>query len=216
MYLISFYILVFLLGGIPFGLLISRYWLKIDIRQQGSGNIGMTNVIRVGGKLPGLLTFLLDFGKGSLSIILAKIFVMPIINEIESQKIFLSLTGVIVVCGHVFSVFLRFKGGKGISTLFGVLAVLNLNIGICAAGIWLAIFLWKRISSLSGITMLTLLPLLFLIMPWIKNESPVWSVFFLFLLLSFLLVYKHLENIKRLLRGQEGQLSASKNNDVHS
>ena len=216
MYLLSFYILVFLLGGIPFGLLISRYWLKIDIRQQGSGNIGMTNVMRVGGKLPGLLTFLLDFGKGSLSIILAKIFVMPMINEIESQTFFLSLTGVIVVCGHVFSVFLRFKGGKGISTLFGVLAVLNLNIGICAAGIWLAIFLWKRISSLSGITMLTLLPLLFLIMPWIKNESPVWSVFFLFLLLSFLLVYKHLENIKRLLRGQEGQLSASKNNDVHS
>ena len=216
MYLISFYILVFLLGGIPFGLLISRYWLKIDIRQQGSGNIGMTNVMRVGGKLPGLLTFLLDFGKGSLSIILAKIFVMPLINEIETQKIFLSLAGVIVVCGHVFSVFLRFKGGKGISTLFGVLAVLNLNIGICAAGIWLAIFLWKRISSLSGITMLTLLPLLFLIMPWIKNESPVWPVFFLFLLLSFLLVYKHLENIKRLLRGQEGQLSASKNNDVHN
>ena len=216
MYLISFYILVFLLGGIPFGLLISRYWLKIDIRQQGSGNIGMTNVMRGGGKLPGLLTFLLDFGKGSLSIILAKIFVMPMINEIETQKIFLSLAGVIVVCGHVFSVFLRFKGGKGISTLFGVLAVLNLNIGICAAGIWLAIFLWKRISSLSGITMLTVLPLLFLIMPWIKNESPVWAVFFLFLLLSFLLVYKHLENIKRLLRGQEGQLSASKNNDVHS
>ena len=216
MYLISFYILVFLLGGIPFGLLISRYFLKIDIRQQGSGNIGMTNVMRVGGKLPGLLTFLLDFGKGSLSIILAKIFVMPMINEIETQKIFLSLAGVIVVCGHVFSVFLRFKGGKGISTLFGVLAVLNLNIGICAAGIWLAIFLWKRISSLSGITMLTLLPLLFLLMPWIKNESPVWSVFFLFLLLSSLLVYKHLENIKRLLKGQEGQLSASKNNDVHS
>ena len=216
MYLISFYILVFLLGGIPFGLLISRYWLKIDIRQQGSGNIGMTNVMRVGGKLPGLLTFLLDFGKGSMSIILAKIFVMPMINEIETQKIFLSLAGVIVVCGHVFSVFLRFKGGKGISTLFGVLAVLNLNIGICAASIWLAIFLWKHISSLSGITMVTLLPLFFLIMPWIKNESPVWSVFLLFLLLSFLLVYKHLENIKRLLRGQEGQLSASKNNDVHS
>ena len=215
MYLISFYILVFLLGGIPFGLLISRYLLKIDIRQQGSGNIGMTNVMRVGGKLPGLLTFLLDFGKGSLAVLLAKIYVMPMINEIETQNVFLSLAGIIVVCGHVFSVFLCFKGGKGISTLFGVLAVLNLNISICAAIVWLTIFFWKHISSLSGITMLTLLPLLFLIMPWIKNESPVWSVFFLFLLLSFLLVYKHRENIKRLLRGQEGQLRASKNNDVH-
>ena len=216
MYLISFYILVFLLGGIPFGLLISHYWLKIDIRQQGSGNIGMTNVMRVGGKLPGLLTFLLDFGKGSLAILLAKTFVMPMINEIENQKIFLSLAGIIVVCGHVFSVFLRFKGGKGISTLFGVLAVLNLNIGFCAAGIWLAMFFWKNISSLSGITMLTVLPWLFLILPWLKNESPVWSVFFLFLLLSFLLVYKHRENIKRIFKGHEGQLTASKNNNSHN
>ena len=216
MYLISFFILVFLLGGIPFGLLISRYWLKIDIRQQGSGNIGMTNVMRVGGKLPGLLTFLLDFVKGSLSIILAKIFVMPMINEIETQKIFLSLAGVIVVCGHVFSVFLRFKGGKGISTLFGVLAVLHVNICICAAILWLVMFFWKHISSLSGITMLTVLPWLFLLIPWLKNESPVWPVFFLFLLLSSLLVYKHLENLKRLLKGQEDQLSTSKNNDLHN
>ena len=216
MSLISFYILVFLLGGIPFGLLISRYWLKIDIRQLGSGNIGMTNVMRVGGKLPGFLTFVLDFGKGSVAVLLAKTFIPALVIDFETQKIFLSLAGVIVVCGHVFSVFLRFKGGKGISTLFGVLAVLHVNIGICAAILWLVMFFWKHISSLSGITMLTLLPLLFLIMPWIKNESPVWSVFFLFLLLSFLLVYKHLENIKRLLRGQEGQLSASKNNDVHS
>ena len=216
MYLISFFILVFLLGGIPFGLLISRYWLKIDIRQQGSGNIGMTNVMRVGGKLPGLLTFVLDFGKGSVAVLLAKTFIPALVIDTETQKIFLSLAGVIVVCGHVFSVFLRFKGGKGISTLFGVLAVLNLNIGICAAIVWLAMFFWRHISSLSGFTMLTVLPWLFLLIPWLNNESPVWPVFFLFLLLSSLLVYQHLENIKRLLRGKEGQLSASKNNDVHN
>ena len=216
MYLISFFILVFLLGGIPFGLLISRYWLKIDIRQQGSGNIGMTNVMRVGGKLPGLLTFVLDFGKGSVAVLLAKTFIPALVIDIETQKIFLSLAGVIVVCGHVFSVFLRFKGGKGISTLFGVLAVLNVNIGICAAIVWLVMFFWKHISSLSGITMLTALPWLFLLIPWVKNESPVWPVFFLFLLLSSLLVYKHLENLKRLLKGQEGQLSKSKNNDLHN
>ena len=216
MYLISFFILVFLLGGIPFGLLISRYWLKIDIRQQGSGNIGMTNVMRVGGKLPGLLTFVLDFGKGSVAVLLAKTFIPALVIDFETQKIFLSLAGVIVVCGHVFSVFLRFKGGKGISTLFGVLAVLHLNICICAASVWLAMFLWKHISSLAGITMLTVLPWLFLLIPWVKNESPVWPVFFLFLLLSSLLVYKHLENLKRLLKGQEGQLSASKNNDLNN
>ena len=204
------------MGGIPFGLLISRYWLKIDIRQKGSGNIGMTNVMRVGGKLPGLLTFVMDFGKGILAVMLAKTFITQMLIDIEDQNFFLNLTGVIVVCGHVFSVFLRFKGGKGISTLFGVLAVLNLNICICAAIVWLSMFFWKHISSLSGITMITVLPWLFLLVPWLKNELPVWPVFFLFLLLSFLLVYKHLENIKRLLKGQEGQLSTSKNNDVHN
>tara|TARA_E500000331_G_scaffold345819_1_gene383855 strand:- start:86 stop:736 length:651 start_codon:yes stop_codon:yes gene_type:complete len=216
MYLISFFILVYLIGGIPFGLLISRYWLKIDIRKQGSGNIGMTNVMRVGGKLPGLLTFILDFGKGALAVMLAKTFIPSVVIDIETQGIFSSLAGVLVVFGHVFSVFLGFKGGKGISTLFGVLAVLNLNIGICSACVWLVIFFWKHISSLSGITMLIVLPWFFLLIPWLKNELPVWPVFFLFLLLSSLLVYKHLENIKRLLKGQESQLSTSKNNNIHN
>ena len=68
MFQIGFFILIFLLGSIPFGFLISRYWLKIDIRSQGSGNIGMTNVMRVGGKWPGIVTFVLDFGKGSLAV----------------------------------------------------------------------------------------------------------------------------------------------------
>ena len=210
MFQIGFYILIFLLGSVPFGLLISRYWLKIDIRQQGSGNIGMTNVMRVGGKLPGILTFLLDFGKGSLAVLLAQT-AFPVSEiEPETQLIFLSIAGVVVVCGHVFSLFLRFKGGKGISTLFGVLAILELNVGICAAFVWAGMFFWKRVSSLSAITMLVVLPWLFLLIPWLQNETPVWTVFFLFLLLSSLLIFKHRENIRRLLKGQEGQLSSNK------
>ncbi|MCH2266087.1 MAG: glycerol-3-phosphate 1-O-acyltransferase PlsY [SAR324 cluster bacterium] len=210
MFQIGFYILIFLLGSVPFGLLISRYWLKIDIRQQGSGNIGMTNVMRVGGKLPGILTFLLDFGKGSLAVLLAQT-AFPVSEiEPETQLIFLSIAGVVVVCGHVFSLFLRFKGGKGISTLFGVLAILELNVGICAAFVWAGMFFWKRVSSLSAITMLVVLPWLFLLIPWLQNETPVWTVFFLFLLLSSLLIFKHRENIQRLLKGQEGQLSSTK------
>jgi glycerol-3-phosphate acyltransferase PlsY len=210
MFQIGFYILIFLLGSVPFGLLISRYWLKIDIRQQGSGNIGMTNVMRVGGKLPGILTFLLDFGKGSLAVLLAQT-AFPVSEiEPETQLIFLSIAGVVVVCGHVFSLFLRFKGGKGISTLFGVLAILELNVGICAAFVWAGMFFWKRVSSLSAITMLMVLPWLFLLIPWLQNETPVWTVFFLFLLLSSLLIFKHRENIQRLLKGQEGQLSSTK------
>ena len=205
----GFFIFIFLLGSIPFGLLISRYWLKIDIRQQGSGNIGMTNVMRVGGKLPGIMTFILDFGKGSVAVLIAQT-VFPVSETLpEDQLLFLSITGLIVVCGHVFSVFLRFKGGKGISTLFGVLAILNFKIGFVAVLIWVSMFLWKKISSLSAITMLLVLPWLFLLVPWLANETPVWTMFFLILLLSSLLIFMHRENIQRLLKGQEGQLSSN-------
>jgi len=209
MALLGFFLFVFLLGSIPFGLLISRYWLKIDIRRKGSGNIGMTNVMRVGGKLPGILTFVLDFGKGSVAVLLAQTYFPASETDPGTQLIILSTAGIAVVCGHVFSVFLRFKGGKGISTLFGVLAALQLNIGICAALVWVGVFMWKRISSLSAITMLTVLPWLFLLIPWLQNETPVWPMFFLFLLLSSLLIFKHRENIQRLLKGQEGQLSSN-------
>ena len=210
MFQIAFFIFIFLLGSIPFGLLISRYWLKIDIRQQGSGNIGMTNVMRVGGKLPGIMTFVLDFGKGSLAVLLAQTVFSMSETVPETRLLLLSITGVVVVCGHVFSVFLRFKGGKGISTLFGVLAVLNLSIGLIASLVWAGMFLWKKISSLSAITMLMILPWLFLLVPWLANETPVLTMFFLFLLLSSLLIFKHRGNIQRLLKGQEGQLSSNK------
>ena len=209
MALLGFFLFVFLLGSIPFGLLISRYWLNIDIRRQGSGNIGMTNVMRVGGKLPGILTFVLDFGKGAVAVLLAQTYFPASETDPGTQLIILSTAGIAVVCGHVFSVFLRFKGGKGISTLFGVLAALQLNIGICAALVWVGVFMWKRISSLSAITMLAVLPWLFLLIPWLQNETPVWPMFFLFLLLSSLLIFKHRENIQRLLKGQEGQLSSN-------
>ncbi|MEE3162126.1 MAG: glycerol-3-phosphate acyltransferase, partial [SAR324 cluster bacterium] len=98
----------------------------------------------------------------------------------------------------------------GISTLFGVLAILQLNVGICAALAWASMFLWKKISSLSAITMLMVLPWLFLLVPWLVNETPVWTMFFLFLLLSSLLIFNHRENIQRLLKGQEGKLSPNK------
>ena len=209
MALLGFFLFVFLLGSIPFGLLISRYWLKIDIRRQGSGNIGMTNVMRVGGKLPGILTFVLDFGKGGVAVLLAQTCFPASETDPGTHIIILSTAGIAVVCGHVFSVFLRFKGGKGISTLFGVLAALQLNIGICAVLVWVGVFMWKRISSLSAITMLAVLPWLFLLIPWLQNETPVWPMFFLFLLLSSLLIFKHRENIQRLLKGQEGQLSSN-------
>ena len=207
MYYFGFFFLIFLIGSIPFGLIISRYWLKLDIRNEGSGNIGMTNVMRVGGKWPGILTFLLDFGKGTFAVLLAKIFFSNFELNVEEQLFFQNLSAIFVVLGHVFSVFLRFKGGKGISTLFGVLVILHFNIAVIAAVIWATIFKWKNISSLSGITMLSSLPFLFILVPWIKNESPIWTIFLLFLMLSLLLLFKHKDNFKRLIRGQEKKLN---------
>ena len=129
-------LIAYLLGSIPFGLLIGRFWLGVDVRQQGSGNIGMTNVMRVGGKLPGTLTFILDFSKAWLAVVIAELVLLEESSPEPTLGI-LMLGGAFSILGNVVPVFLRFKGGKGISTLFGVLAVLHLNIGLCAAIIWL-------------------------------------------------------------------------------
>jgi len=207
---ILFYITVFFIGSIPFGLLISRYWLKIDIRNEGSGNIGMTNVMRIGGKWAGIITFLLDFGKGAAAVLIAKIFFLNSDLKLENQYLLINFTGIVAVLGHVYSIFLGFQGGKGISTLFGVLSILHFTIGLTSAMIWVIIYKWKNISSLSGITMLSILPFLFLFVPWIQNEDPIYTIFLIFLMLSLLLIYKHKENIKRLLSGQEAPLNKKK------
>ena len=208
---ILFFTGVFLIGSIPFGLIIGHHWLKLDIRKEGSGNIGMTNVMRVGGKWAGILTFLLDFGKGATAVLIAKIFFLNSDLKPENQILLLNLSGFLVVLGHVYSVFLKFKGGKGISTLFGVLSILHFTIGLTSVIIWVIIFKWKNISSLSGITMLFALPFLFLFVPWIKNESPVYTVFLIFLMLSLLLLFKHKENIERLILGKEDKLNTKNN-----
>lgn len=195
----------FLLGSIPFGLIVGKLLLGVDVRQSGSGNIGMTNVMRVGGKLPGVLTFLLDFGKGGLAVWLAQLWLS---GEMEAPVWQVSLIAVVTVCGHVFSVFLRFKGGKGISTLFGALAVLNLSVGLGAAAVWLGLFAAKRISSLSAITMLATLPVWFLLIPWFQGNPVLWSQFGMFCALDVLLLYKHRDNIARLRTGQETELKA--------
>jgi len=197
----------FILGSIPFGLLITKYGWGIDLRNEGSGNIGMTNVMRVTGKAPGILTFLLDFSKGSVAILLARHW----LSEATTPAVFmaqLSAIGAAVISGHVYSIFLRFKGGKGISTLFGVLAILNFSIGLVAALIWLGIFFAKRISSLSAITMLISLPLLFIIVPYLTGEEFYWGQWLIFTAMSGLLTFRHRDNIKRLIDGDERQLHA--------
>ena len=196
----------FLLGSVPFGLLVGKIWLGTDVRKEGSGNIGMTNVMRIGGRGPGIVTFLLDFGKGFLAVRLASLDDVLLNKDDETRMLMLTLVGCAVVLGHVYSVFLKFKGGKGVSTLFGILAALSLGIGLLAGAVWISMFLWKRVSSLSALTLLVVLPWLFLLIPWLTEQIPSLKQFFMIFALSALLIYKHKENISRLISGEEGKL----------
>ncbi|MBF0238310.1 MAG: glycerol-3-phosphate acyltransferase [SAR324 cluster bacterium] len=187
-------------------MLVGRLWLGIDIRQHGSGNIGMTNVMRAGGKGPGAVTFLLDFAKGAVAVVIARFGLSESGMELPELFTHYTLIGVVAVLGHVHSVFLGFKGGKGISTLFGVLAVLDFRVGLLVALIWVAVFIAKKISSLSSLVMLGCLPFMFVLVSGVSGQGINWTQTGLMLFLSLWLIYQHRQNIRRLLNGTEGTL----------
>ncbi|MGA1125770.1 MAG: glycerol-3-phosphate 1-O-acyltransferase PlsY [bacterium] len=198
-------LIAYLLGSIPFGLLIGRFWLGVDVRQQGSGNIGMTNVMRVGGKLPGALTFILDLGKAWLAVVIADLLLVDESTPEPALGI-LMLVGAFAILGHVFPVFLRFKGGKGISCQIGTLLAVYYPLALVGMGTWLLMFAWKKISSLSAIVMLCLLPPVSLVLPGMMTEMPTWDLTVIQAALSLLLLYCHRDNLRRLREGSEGVL----------
>jgi glycerol-3-phosphate acyltransferase PlsY len=205
-------LIAYLLGSIPFGLLIGRFWLGVDVRQQGSGNIGMTNVMRVGGKLPGALTFILDFGKAWLAVVIADLL---LVEGPRPEPAFgtLMLVGAFAILGHVFPVFLRFKGGKGISCQIGTLLAVYYPLALVGMGTWLLMFAWKKISSLSAIVMLCLLPAVSLVLPGMMTEMPTWDLTAIQAALSLLLIYCHRDNLRRLREGSEGILQSPSSNN---
>ena len=205
-------LIAYLLGSIPFGLLIGRFWLGVDVRQQGSGNIGMTNVMRVGGKLPGALTFILDFGKAWLAVVIAGLL---LVEEPTPEPAFgtLMLVGAFAILGHIFPVFLRFKGGKGISCQIGTLLAVYYPLALVGIGTWLLMFAWKKISSLSAIVMLCLLPAVSLVLPGMMTEMPTWDLTAIQAALSLLLIYCHRDNLRRLREGGEGVLRSPSSNN---
>ena len=185
----------YLLGSIPFGFLIAKIFLGYDIRTVGSGNIGMTNMVRTGGKIPGIATFILDVGKGCLAVLLAKLAQLP--------EILIILIVFLAVFGHTTSIFLKFKGGKGVATTAGVLLVFNINMFLAFGLVWLLVFIIKRISSLSALMALIVLPFVTFYFYQLDGK------FYLSLILSGYLIFLHHENIKRLLHGSENKLKSS-------
>ena len=186
----------YLLGAIPFGLIITRFFLGYDVRTKGSGNIGMTNVMRTGGKIPGIATFLLDFGKGGLAILTTKYF-------FSSPDLLILISAFLVVFGHTKSIFLNFSGGKGVATNFGVWLVLDWRIFLVVTLSWLLTFKLTKISSLSAVISLVLLPLATFIFYGLVD------LFVLTLLLFLYILILHKDNLRRLLKGEEKLLKVS-------
>ena len=180
----------YLLGAIPFGIVTARALGLGDLRQIGSGNIGATNVLRTGSKLGAALTLIGDAGKAGAAVLLARALAADDAAQIAGFAAFF---------GHCYPIWLKFKGGKGVATFFGLLFALAWPIGLAAGATWLAIAAMFRYSSLAALLAAAL--------------TPLWIVFFDFsnlvllsLCLACVIYWRHRENIIRLIRGQEGKI----------
>ncbi len=188
-------VLGYLLGSIPFGLIIARLAGLGDVRKIGSGNIGATNVLRTGKKWAAALTLLLDGGKGAVAVLLAYAF-----YGTEGGMV----AGIAAVLGHIFPVWLRFKGGKGVATFIGVMLAANWPTGLLVIATWLIVaYLWK-ISSLSALVAAALAPAYTIAMGHLTEAV-------LALGLAVVIFITHHENIHRLWRGEEPRIGSGKN-----
>ena len=180
----------YLLGSIPFGLLIARATGQGDIRDIGSGNIGATNVLRTGRKDIALITLLLDAGKAGVAAL--------IFNHFFGSPIGL-FAGAAALIGHCFPIWLKFKGGKGVATFFGGLLATAWPIGLIAGAIWLACAFLTRISSLSALAAAGSTPLIAFIMGYI-------NVAMMAAVMAVIIYIRHAENIGRILKGTESRI----------
>ena len=177
----------YLLGSIPFGFILTKIFLKKDIRDIGSGNIGATNALRTGNRLIGFVTLTLDIIKAVIPVIYVK-FNYPDFIFIASLSVFL---------GHVFPIWLKFKGGKGVATYVGIIFSLNLIYGFVFIGVWLVTFLISKYSSLSSIIASLTIPIYLAIFDTTN------LVFFI--IMFVLIFYTHRENVKRLKNKEESK-----------
>jgi glycerol-3-phosphate acyltransferase PlsY len=181
----------YLLGAIPFGLLFARMLSDVDPREHGSGNIGATNAMRSGGKLVGILTLLADIAKASLPVALG--------IALDWNDAWIAALGLASLVGHCFPVWLRFKGGKGVATMFGVLIPWMPGVALATFILWFLVYKISRYVSLASIIAALS------IAPWVwfsdGTLEALWSGFFI----GALVTIRHISNIKRLLEGTESR-----------
>jgi len=177
----------YLLGSIPFGFILTKIFLKKDIRDIGSGNIGATNALRTGNKFIGYSTLILDVIKAIIPVIYVKL----------NYPDYVFIASLSTFIGHVFPVWLKFKGGKGVATYVGILFSLNFVYGIIFIGIWLITFLISKYSSLSSIIASLAIPIYLLVF---ENNN-----FIFFSTMFVLIFYTHRKNVKRLKNKEESK-----------
>ena len=178
----------YLLGSIPFGFLLTKIFLNKDIRKIGSGNIGATNALRTGNKTLGYATLILDILKAVIPVIFVKIFYSD----------YLYISSLCVFLGHVFPIWLKFKGGKGVATYVGILCCINIYLGISFGIVWLITFVMFKYSSLSSLVGTLSIPIINLLF---FNDQ----ILYFFIIMFILIFYTHRENIKRLLNRTESK-----------
>jgi glycerol-3-phosphate acyltransferase PlsY len=182
----------FLFGSIPFGFLICKYRLGIDIRKVGSGNIGTTNVIRVAGPIWGIIVLILDASKGLIPVLIAK--------SLHFSPILVVLAGILSILGHIFSPFVGLRGGRGVATGLGVVIGIAPIVAFILFLTWAIVVLLTRYVSLASLTAAFLFPI---IMAIYKFPLP---FFLLSIAVSILVIVRHKPNLERLLRGEEHKI----------
>lgn len=191
----------YLLGSIPFGLLIARWVAGVDLRKAGSGNIGATNVTRVLGKTWGSVVLLLDAAKGAIPAgLFASLFGLPAEHQMTASV----LAGICAVLGHMFSPWLKFRGGKGVATATGVVMVLAPWGFVAAFAVFVALFAWTRVVSIGSIGAAATFAVaqMWMLWPGLWTEQN-WSLSTFSLGVPSLIIVQHRSNLSRLLRGEE-------------
>ena len=191
MKLLLLIIFCFIMGSIPFGVVIARLH-GVDLKKVGSGNIGATNVLRTMGKGPAILTLAGDVLKGALAVVAGKYF----LNNLTMEGII----GISAILGHNFSPFLGFRGGKGVATSIGVLLIYSPKVAMVTIILWLAVIVITRYSSLGAIVSFGVLPFSIYLFDYTQEKL------IISLLITFLLILRHADNIKRLIQGKETKI----------
>ena len=198
-FIYTFPLIAFFAGSIPFGIIFTKR-AGIDIRKTGSKNIGATNVLRSAGKLPALLTLICDALKGAIPVFLCTILLNKISASGYQEEFWIVITGISAVAGHIFSVFLSFRGGKGVATGFGVISVIKPSVALILLLIWLGVAFITRYSSLAAIISTCSLPVIFII----RGESSIMLIFSI--VVGLMIIMRHGSNIKKLIKGEEPKI----------